>query len=60
MIFKLIFQKLKNEKMQVPFFKKLIFWILLSIHGLKYISLSVLYETGKQMRALKVYSKNLF
>ena len=35
--FKLIFQNLKYEKnMQFLFFKKLIFWFLLSIHGFKW------------------------
>ena len=34
MTFKFIFQKLRNEKMQFSFFKKLIFWIILSIRGL--------------------------
>ena len=33
MTFKFIFEKLRNEKMQFLFFKKLIFWIILSIHG---------------------------
>ena len=54
MTFKLIFQKFKNEKMQLPFFKKLIFEIILSIHGLKYVLLSVLYETETQMKALNI------
>ena len=35
--FKFIFQNLKNEKKQFSFFKNLIFWIILFIHGLSFI-----------------------
>ena len=54
MKFKSIFQNLKNEKMQFSFFEKLIFWIILSIHG--FISFYVLYLNF----SIKTKTKTLF